>query len=79
MIIFSFHSNRKHFNLDFETKFTQIPGGYFHIRRSGGLAPKFASEILVGAPNFASKSIGDKYPKFFSLNFRFDPKIGIFP
>ena len=43
------------------------------------LAPKFASEILVEAPNFASKNIGDKYPKFFPLNFRFDPKIGIFP
>ena len=37
------------------------------------LAPKFASEILVGAPNFASKNIGDKYPKFCLLNFRFDP------
>ena len=43
-----------------------------------GLAPKFASEILVGAPNFASKNIGDKYPKFCPLNFRFDSKIGIF-
>ena len=56
-----------------------LPGGYFHIRRSGGLAPKFSSEILVGAPNFASKNIGDKYHKFCPLNFRFDPKIGIFP
>ena len=54
------------------------PGGYFHIRRSGGLAPNFASEILVGAPNFASKNINDKYPKFCPLNFRYDPKIGIF-
>ena len=53
-------------------------GGYFHIKRSGGLAPKLASEILVGAPNFASKNIGDKYHKFCPLNFRFDPKIGIF-
>ena len=53
--------------------------GYFHIRRSGGLAPKFVSEILVGAPNSASKNIGDKYSKFCPLNFRFDPKIGIFP
>ena len=33
--------------------------GDFYIRRSGGLAPKFASEICVGAPNFASKNIGD--------------------
>ena len=53
-------------------------GGYFHIRRSGGLGPKFASEILVGAPNFASKNINDKYPKFCSLNFRDDTKIGTF-
>ena len=47
-----------------------LPGeGYFHIRRpgGGGLAPKFAS-----------KNIGDKYHKFCPLNFRFDPKIGIF-
>ena len=55
------------------------PGGDFHIRRSGGLAPTFASEILVGAPNFASKNLDDKYPKFCPLNFRFDPKIGDFP
>ena len=54
------------------------PGGHFHIRRSGGLAPNFASEILVGAPNFASKNINDKYPKFCPLNFRCDPKIGTF-
>ena len=26
---------------------SSIPGGYFHVRRSGGLAPEFASEILV--------------------------------
>ena len=55
------------------------PGGYFHIRRSGGLAPNFASEILVGAPNFPSKNINDKYPKFCPLNFRYDPKLGLFP
>ena len=54
------------------------PRGCFHIRRSGGLALKFASEILVGAPNFASKNISDKYPKFCLLNFRYDPKIGTF-
>ena len=42
------------------------------------MAPKFASEILVGAPNFASKIIGDKYPKFCPVNFRYDPKIGTF-
>ena len=54
------------------------PRGYFHIRRSGGVDPKFASEILVGAPNFASKNISDKYPKFCTLNFRYDPKIGTF-
>ena len=44
----------------------------------GGLAPKFASEILLGAPNFPSKNISDKYPKFCPLNFRYDPKIGTF-
>ena len=44
-----------------------------------GLAPNFASEILVGAPNFASKNIGYKNPKFCPLNFRYDPKIGNFP
>ena len=54
------------------------PRGYFHIRRSGGLGPDFASKILVGAPNFASKNINDKYPKFCPLNFRYDPKIGTF-
>ena len=42
------------------------------------MTPNFASEILVGAPNFASKNINDKYPKFCSLNFRYDPKIGTF-
>ena len=47
-------------------------------RSGGGLAPNFASEILVGAPNFASKDTGDKYPKFCPLNFRYDPKSGIF-
>ena len=44
-----------------------------------GLPTKFASEILVGAQNFAFKNIGDKYSKFCPLNFRYDPKIGIFP
>ena len=51
-----------------------VTRGYFHIRRSGGLVPKFASEILVGAPNFASKNISDKYPIFCPLNFRYDPR-----
>ena len=55
------------------------PRAYFHIRWLGGLAPKFASEIVVGAPNFASKNIRDKYLTFCPLNFRYDPKIGIFP
>ena len=60
-------------------------GRYFYIRRSGrgeagrgGLSPTFASEILVGAPNFASKNIGDKYCEFCPLKFRYDAKIGIF-
>ena len=51
---------------------TEVPGG---IRRSGSLAPNFASEIRVRLPNFASQNIGDKYPKFCPLNFRCDPKI----
>ena len=38
---------------------------YFRIRRSGGFTPKFASQILVGAPNFASKSIGNEYSTIF--------------
>ena len=54
------------------------PEGVLPYQEIGGLAPKVASEILVGAQNFASKNIGDKYPKFCPLNFRYDPKIGIF-
>ena len=49
-----------------------------NLQKSQGLAPNFASEILVGAPNFASKNINDKYPKLCPLNFRYDPKIGTF-
>ena len=45
--------------------------------REGALVPKFASEIHVRDPNFASKNIGDKCPKFCPLNFRYDPKIRI--
>ena len=55
------------------------PGGSASILGGrGGLAPKFGSEILVGALNFAFKNISDKYPKFCPLNFRYDPKIGTF-
>ena len=54
------------------------PGGTSILGGRRGLAPKFASEILVGAPNFASKNISDKYPKFCPLNFGYDPKIGTF-
>ena len=50
-------------------------GGTSILDGRGGLAPKFASEIHVRAPNFASKIIGDEYPKFCPLNFRYDPKI----
>ena len=57
----------------------KIPGGTSISGGRGGLAPKFASEILVGAPNFASNNISDKYPKFCPLNFRYDSKIGTFP
>ena len=55
-------------------KLRSWPRGYFHIRRSGCLAPKFASAIRVRAPNFAFKNIGDKYPKFCPLNFRYNHK-----
>ena len=41
------------------------------------LAKKIASEIRFRAPNFASINVGDKYPKFCPLNFRYNPKIGI--
>ena len=34
----------------------------YQVVVGGGLAPKFASEIRVRAPNFALKNIGDKYP-----------------
>ena len=54
------------------------PEGVLPYYEVGGLAPKFASEILVEAPNFASKNVSDKYPKFCPLNFRYDPKIGTF-
>ena len=47
--------------------------GYFYVRsEEGGLTPKFASEIRVGAPNFASKNTDDVYPKSYPLNFRSD-------
>ena len=54
---------------------TELPGGVIPYQEIRGLVPKFESEILVGAPNFASKNISDKYPKFCPLNFRYDPKI----
>ena len=50
------------------------PEGVLSYKDVGSLAPKFASEIHVGAPNFASKNIDDKYPKLCSLNFRYNPK-----
>ena len=46
-------------------------------RGGGRLGPKNASEICVRAANFASINVGDKYPKLCTLNFRYDPKIGI--
>ena len=56
----------------------ETPGGTSKLGGwAGDLAPKFASEIRIGAPNLASKNIGDKYPKFCLLNFRYDTKIGI--
>ena len=53
-------------------------GGTSILRGRVRLAQNFVSEILVGAPNFASKNINDKYSKFCPLNFRYDPKIGTF-
>ena len=53
-------------------------GGTSLLAGRGVLPPNFASEILVGATNFASKNINGKYPKFCPLNFRYDPKIGTF-
>ena len=69
---------QERFPMRYQNRCSLHPGGYFHIWRSGGLAPKFASEILVGAPNCASKNISDKYPKFCPLNFRYDCKIVTF-
>ena len=56
---------------------SHVPRGDFHIRwlGGGGLATKFASEIRVIAPNFATKNIDEKYPTLCPLNFRYDPKI----
>ena len=57
---------------------SRVPRGDFHIRwLGGGLATKFAPEIRVRAraPNFATKHMGEKYPKLCPLNFRYDPKI----
>ena len=50
---------------------------HFHIISWGLLGPRFASEFRARASNFASKNIGDKYPKFSPLDFRCDPKIEI--
>ena len=59
-----------------------FPGGTSISGGCGGggawpqnLPPNFASEIRVGAPNFATKNIGEKYPTLCPLNFRYDPKI----
>ena len=55
------------------------PGGTSILGGWGGLAPKFASEIFVGAPDFASKNIGEKYPKFCLWISDLTPKLGFFP
>ena len=47
-----------------------IPGGSSILGGRGGLAPKFASEILVGAPNFASKNVSDKIPQILPSEFQ---------
>ena len=76
--LFTFSENSKSGGKAFSDRLT-AHGGTLILGDRGGLAPQFTSEILVGAPNFASKNISDKYPKFFPLNSRCDPKIGIFP
>ena len=43
--------------------FHPIPEAVLPYKEVGGLAP-----------NFASKNIGDRYPKFCPLNFRYNPK-----
>ena len=68
------HSNEMLFNYSFKLMQLTPPGGISILGGRGRLVPKFASEIRVGAPNFASKNIGDKYPKFCPLNFRYNSK-----
>ena len=56
-------------------KVGQSPRGYFHIRRlRGAWLQNLPLNFHVGSPNFASKNVGDKYPKFCPLNFRYNPK-----
>ena len=51
-----------------------VPGRRdFHIMWLGGW-PQNLPLKFVSAPNFATKSTGEKYPKFCLLNFRYDPK-----
>ena len=52
---------------------TSISGGWGEGAWSQNLPLKFVSELR--APNFATKHIGEKYPKLCPLNFRYDPKI----
>ena len=83
--VFYYYSNFRVYNMTYIFHLQYVctllfsQGGTSKSGGRGGLAPKFASEILVGAPNFASKNISDKYPKFCPLNLRYDPKIGSFP
>ena len=51
------HTDLRILRMEIGHQVPTIPGGHFHIRRSGALAPKFASEIHVRAPNFASKNM----------------------
>ena len=80
---YTFHNTYEHRKLLYylscsSDNLVYSPGGTSILGGRGGLSPNFASEILVGAPNFASKNINDKYPKLCPLNFRYDPKIGTF-
>ena len=57
-----------------------VPRGVLPYQEAGGgLAPNFASEILVGASNFASKNINDKYPLILPSEFQICPQNWDFP
>ena len=54
------------------------PGGYFHIRRSGAWPQNLPLKLLLEPQTLPPKNINDNYPKFYPLNFRYDPRMGTF-